>query len=74
MSETHTHSDQPNKSGKGMGMSQQAEAEDRAAWEGMTDMPPQQTGSSIGRRLFNRARDLADRGVGVLRRVIKSRN
>ena len=73
MSQAHTQSDQA-KARNGKSTLQQVEAEDRAAWEGMTAQPPQQSHTSAARRVLNKCRNLAESGMGALRRALKTRS
>ncbi len=70
MAQTQTHG-KPQRAGNGVSTSQE-KAEERADWEGMTAMPPQESRTSSRRKLFNHMRDLAERGVEAMKRKLKS--
>lgn len=75
MAQTHTQRETGAQARNGKGVPKQLVVEeDRAAWEGMTQQPPQQSHTSPARRLLNKARDVMERGAMIVRRALKSRD
>lgn len=75
MAQTHTHSETGAHARNGKGAPKQAVVEEqRADWEGMTQHPPQESHTSSARRLLNKARNLMERGAGMVRRALKARD
>lgn len=73
MAQTQTQRETGAQARNGKGVPQVVVEEDRAAWEGMTQQPPQESHTSPARRLLNKARNLMERGAGAVRRALKSR-